>query len=262
MSFYSGDPADVTTWIHALRSSHNRFAALVSPLDATAVQRPSYDTEWSIAQVASHLGSQAEIFGLFLDAGASGGDAPGPERFGPIWDRWNALAPAQQVAESLAANGRFVARVQGLGAAERDSFALAAFGRQVDLGGLLAMRLGEHAVHTWDVAVALDPAAVLAPDATALLVDTLPELAARTGKAGEPAAELSVGTDDPARRFRLSLGEQVTLSSDDAPGAADLRLPAEAFVRLCYGRLDPQHTPPGVEGGALLTRLREVFPGF
>ena len=29
---------------------------------------PSYDTEWSVGQVLSHLGSQAEIFELFLDA--------------------------------------------------------------------------------------------------------------------------------------------------------------------------------------------------
>ena len=36
--------------------------------------------------------------------------------------------------------------------------------------------------------------------------------------------------------------------------------PAEAFARLVYGRLDPEHTPPGDHGPALDT-LRRVFPG-
>ena len=40
----------------------------------------------------------------------------------------------------------------------------------------------------------------------------------------------------------------------------DLELPAEALVRLVYGRLDPDHTP-AVRGGADLDVLRGVFPG-
>jgi hypothetical protein len=41
-------------------------------------------------------------------------------------------------------------------------------------------------------------------------------------------------------------------------------LPAEALLRLVYGRLDPGHTPPvEVSGDAgLLDRAREVFPGL
>ena len=44
-------------------------------------------------------------------------------------------------------------------------------------------------------------------------------------------------------------------------GQRQLVLPAEAFARLVYGRLDPDHTPP-VEGDAeSLDELRKVFPG-
>jgi hypothetical protein len=39
-------------------------------------------------------------------------------------------------------------------------------------------------------------------------------------------------------------------------------LPAEAFVRLVYGRLDPDHTPPVETGGDELDALRKVFPGL
>ena len=43
------------------------------------------------------------------------------------------------------------------------------------------MRLGEHAVHSWDAVVALDPAASLAPDAVELMVDSMDPVVARVG---------------------------------------------------------------------------------
>jgi hypothetical protein len=43
----------------------------------------------------------------------------------------------------------------------------------------------------------------------------------------------------------------------------EVRIPAEAMLRLAYGRLDPAHTPAAVEADpAVLDRLRTVFPGF
>ena len=69
-------------------------------------------------------------------------------------------------------------------------------------------------------------------------------------------------TTDPDRQFVLETGEAVTLMpADDAEGLPELRLPAEALVRLVYGRLDPAHTPAGVSG-ADLDELRQLFPGF
>jgi hypothetical protein len=39
-------------------------------------------------------------------------------------------------------------------------------------------------------------------------------------------------------------------------------MPAEAFIRLVYGRLDPDHAPTGVTGDeGTLNLLRNVFPG-
>jgi hypothetical protein len=39
-------------------------------------------------------------------------------------------------------------------------------------------------------------------------------------------------------------------------------MPAESFIRLVYGRLDAEHTPPSVLGDeAALDQLRLVFPG-
>ena len=59
-------------WISALRHSHDRLRAGVEPLGPDQLTQRSYPSEWTIAQVLSHLGSQAEIFGLVLEAGLAG----------------------------------------------------------------------------------------------------------------------------------------------------------------------------------------------
>ena len=157
-------------WIDALRYSHDRLRTLVGPLDLDQLEQPSYASEWSIAQVLSHLGSQAEIFSLFLDAGLGGSDPPGREAFAPIWDAWNARSPQDQAADALRVDGALVERFESLDDKQRERLHVELFGMNLDTTGLARMRLGEHAVHTWDVAVALDPAATVAPDAVHLLV--------------------------------------------------------------------------------------------
>jgi uncharacterized protein (TIGR03083 family) len=251
-------------WIGALRQSHDRLRAVAAPLDASQLEQRSYDSEWTIAQVLSHLGSQAEIFGLFLDAGLTGGDPPGPEAFGPIWDQWNARAPQAQAADALQADQAVVERFESLDGEQRRQLRLTAFGMDIDAAGLAGMRLSEHAVHTWDVAVALDPAATVAPDAVALLVDGLGQLAARAGRADGTPRRVRIVTTSPDRTFILETGDAVTLAA--APDAAEplpeVRMPAEALVRLVYGRLDPAHTPPVETTDTDLDELRKLFPGF
>ncbi len=52
-------------------------------------------------------------------------------------------------------------------------------------------------------------------------------------------------------------------AESDGPAVADITMPAEALLRLAYGRLDPVHTPASVTGdAAVLDRLRATFPGF
>jgi len=82
-----------------------------------------------------------------------------------------------------------------------------------------------------------------------------------------PASTVRVATTDPERRFILETGEAVTLTpSDDesppAPGLSGLRLPAEAFIRLIYGRMDEAHTRPAETAGVELDELRQIFRGF
>ena len=248
--------------IDVVRRSQDRFASILDTLPPDQVSAPSYDDEWSIADVASHLGSQAEIFSLFLDAGLEGAEPPSHDAFLTIWDRWNAKPPADQVADSVAANESLVARIEDIPADDRGAFAVEMFGGTRDLGGLTAMRLSEHAVHTWDIAVALDPEATIPPEAVGLLVDQLPGTASR-GKAVPGAAPLVVTTTDPARTYRITFEPDLSVQLVDGVAAADLTLPAEAFLRLVYGRLDPAHTPSSVTGDTgRLADLRKAFPGF
>jgi uncharacterized protein (TIGR03083 family) len=257
-------PIDSSPSVIALRRSHDHLAALVAGLDASGVRGPSYDKEWSIAQVLSHLGSQAEIFGALLDAGVNGEDPPGQESFPPIWDAWNARSPEEQATDSIAANGRFVRRLEGLDATQRTSFRLLAFDMDLDLVMFLRLRISEHAVHSWDVAVALDPSATVLHDAVELLLDGLPQLAARVGKPRGESLTVRVTTTDPERALVL-VTDGVRLepwSERDVAGV--LRLTAEELLRLVYGRLDAAHTSSARldAEGISLDNIRAVFPGI
>ena len=254
---------DPSIWTDALEASHGRLRALVEPLDADGVGRHAYPSEWTIAQVLSHLGSGAQIFQLFLAAGVAGAEPPGREQFEPIWAEWNARTPEAQASDGLAADRALLDDIAALDPAERDGVRLDMFGMQLDLVGLLRMRLSEHALHTWDVAVALDDRATVARDAVALLIDTLGPLAARAGKPSGGPRRVRVRTTDPARDLLLDIGDPVSLTGHAGEDTdARLRISAEAFVRLVYGRLDPSHTPPVEAEGVELDELRGVFPGF
>ena len=257
-------------WIPVLRRSHDRLVALVEA-GAPALTGPSYCREWTVAQVLSHLGSGAEIFSMFLEAGLAGREAPGRESFPPIWDSWNGRPPERQARDSLDANRALVERFESLDAATLADLRLSLFGMELDAGGLGRMRVSEHAVHTWDVAVMADAGATIAPDAAGLLLDNLSPMAQRTGRGSDRPLRVELVTTEPARRLLLTIGDSVDLT--DAAGGADaeggagaegaVHLPAEALVRLVYGRLDPAHTPGEIAvSGVDLDLLRQVFPGF
>jgi uncharacterized protein (TIGR03083 family) len=253
-------------WIAAVRHSHDRLSRVVSNHSGgDDLRAQSACSEWSVAQVLSHLGSQGEIFMLFFEAGLTGTDPPGGETFQKIWDAWNAKSPEDQAKDSLTTNEVLVSFVEGLGETDVERFRLDMFGRQLDLPGLLRMRLSEHAVHTWDVEVAFDDTAAVAQEAVDLLVDGLGETAGRAGKAPQETLDVVISTTDPERTFELHAAEQVSLT--ETSGATDhsplVELPAEAFVRLVYGRLDGTHPARGaVRTQAVdLSRLTSIFKG-
>jgi uncharacterized protein (TIGR03083 family) len=250
--------------LDVLRSTHERLVAAFASLDESELTRPSYDDGWSVAQVASHLGSGTEIFRHHLDAGARG--EPAADGINEaIWDAWNARTPAAQVGDAITTIASFLDAVEALPEDVRDGWRLSLFGMDMDLAGFLAMRLNEQTLHTWDVTVALDPSSTLADEAAAFVADNLPAIAGWAAKPTDEPLSVEVRTTSPELAFHLDLGPSgASLSpSLDDTSAPTLTMPTEAFVRLVYGRLDPDHTPASVSAdGVDLDLLRSVFPGL
>jgi uncharacterized protein (TIGR03083 family) len=254
-------------WISTLRQSHERLAGLVTALTPEQLRDQSYCTDWSIAQVLSHLGSGAEISFCGLPAALGEAEPLSRDAFGPIWDRWNAKSPDEQAADALEYDERQIAALEQLSDDQLAGMQMEFFGMHLDAVGIIRLRMSEHALHTWDVAVYTDPAATVAPDAAALLVDNVPAfLAPRLGKPLDEPFAVRITTTSPDRDYLLTSGDDSVAMTDwpgDQSDVPRVQMPAEALIRLAYGRLDPAHTPASVTGDPdALAKLRAIFPGF
>jgi uncharacterized protein (TIGR03083 family) len=246
--------------VEALRSSAERLHGLATRMTEQQLTGPAYPTEWTVAQVLSHLGSGAVITQRRLEDTLAGQETPA--EFAPgVWDTWNAKDPVSQRDDALAADAALLARIEAVPATDREGFSFAMGPMTYDFGQFVGLRLNEHAFHTWDIDVVVDPAATIPTPVAALVVDSLELVARFTGKTTGDPATITVATADPERGFTVDLTPTgVALSPAAAVPSPDVELPAEAFARLVYGRLSAEHTPPGEHGTALDT-LRSVFPG-
>lgn len=249
--------------VEALRVNHDALAALVPTLSEEDLGRPSGASEWSVAQVLSHLGSGAEI-GRTPIAGAAG-EPVEPEDNQAVWARWDASAPAEQAAAFVRHDAAYLATVDALSAEQRDRL-------MVDLGFLpepvpllvaLGMRLNEVANHVWDVRAGLEQDASIDADSAELLVALFQgPLAFLLGfSAKADAIEQEVRLEIPGGA--LVITDQVSVRDAVADPTAVFEGPAEAVVRLLSGRLRREHAA-GVEvtGNVTLDELRAVFPGY
>ena len=210
-----------TELLAVLWASHRRLDDAARPLSDDQIAGPSYCRDWSTAQVLSHIGSGAQIFGLLLDAGLGGAETPGRDEFARIWDVWNAMSPTEQARNSLIADSAFLQRVDAVPEAQLDSLQMTLFGTPADANRLLGMRLSEHAIHTWDVIVIREPSAEVAPDAVASMIGRLDQVAGRSGKPEHGPLEVDITTTDPDRTFRLSVSDAVTLISAGTASASE-----------------------------------------
>jgi uncharacterized protein (TIGR03083 family) len=259
--------SDPRTWISALSNSCERLAGLVRALSPEQLREQSYCSDWTVAQVLSHLGSGAEIALMMLPGALGDAEPLSRDDFPPVWDAWNAKNPDDQAADALAADEKQVRTLEELTDEDLARIKFSFFGMELDSVGMIRLRLGEHALHTWDVAVFCDPAATVAADAVTLLIDNVPQfLAPRLGKPQEVPFAVRIRTTGPDRDYLLTAADAVSMTDWPGAGAADageVSMPAEALLRLAYGRLDPAHTPAQVQADpADLDTLRKIFPGF
>ena len=112
------------------------------------------------------------------------------------------------------------------------------------------------------------PAAVVAPEAVADLLDVNPYLFGWLGKPGSildgREEWVDVTLTDPDQRFGLKITDKVEITDVPDSATATLALPAESWLRLVTGRLAPAHTPASAHasGGVTLEQLRQIFPGY
>jgi uncharacterized protein (TIGR03083 family) len=240
--------------LDVLAASVDRLATLVGVLTPEQLLRQAYPTEWTVADVLSHLGSGATISRLRID---------GDLDMQAIWDEWNAKDPDAQAADALRADALLQERLEALTPAEAAGLRFAMGPMEIDLTTFLGFRISEHALHTWDIAVTFDPSATVPPDAAALVVDMLGMIAGWAGKPTGSDRSVTIRTTQPARQFEVALRpESVALSPGAGAGSPDLELSSDALIRLVYGRLDPDHTPVLAVGATELEELRRAFPGF
>jgi uncharacterized protein (TIGR03083 family) len=254
--------------IAALRINHDALAALVPTLTDAQLTGPSGASEWTVAQVLSHLGSGAEITLASYQASLDGADPPGQEFNESVWARWDSLTPQEQAANVLAPATEVIEFLEGLSPEQRENteVRLGFLPAPLPIGTLAGMRLQESAQHLWDVQVALDPNAQLERTAADVLLEHLAGqlgfLLGFVGKADAVArsARVRIGTSD----LGILIEDGVSLTTSVGEATATLHGPHEAVIRLIGGRLSPEHTPAGVsvEGNVSLDDLRRVFPGY
>ena len=252
-----------------LRTEHDSLLSLVRALDASDLERPSYAAEWTIAQVLSHLGSGAEINLSNIRAALHGSERIPQADYPELWGRWDNLPPSEQAAGFERWHGALVAGFEDAAPRLSDLSISTAMGTLAG-SAVLGMRFREATIHAWDVAVAIDDAAVIRGAAAGILADQSPGMMERVADQSVAAIldleAVSIIGIYPDRSFILSIeGDAITLRPGaDASGTSMLRLPTEAFVRLVYGRLDDNHINGTIvqKPDGLLNRLRNIFTGF
>jgi uncharacterized protein (TIGR03083 family) len=252
--------------IAALRTNHDQLADLVATASGEDLSRPSGATEWTVADVLSHLGSGSELFQVRLQA-AIDGVPVGEVDNQAVWDRWNAMSPEDQATAFVKSEEALVAALESLDDDQRRELSvdLGFMPAPAPLAQFVGMRLVEVANHAWDARAGLDAEAAIEPTAAVAALESLAgELSFMLGFSTKPD-ELPEPAVVALDGYALRVGDGVSIvkgSVDDA--TATFAGPLESVVRLLSGRLRPERTPSTVEvtGNVSLEDLRKVFPGY
>ncbi|MCW2855213.1 MAG: hypothetical protein JWR52_828 [Marmoricola sp.] len=254
--------------IDALRHEHDDLSAVATSLTTDQLDGPSGASEWSVAQVLSHLGSGSEINLATLQAALGEREAPEDSFNQSVWDRWNAMTPTDQRAGFVQHNGALVEAWEALTPDQQDSLEVTVSFLPAPLtaASYAGMRLNEVAHHGWDVRTALDAGTALLDSSTAVLAEHLAGdlgfLLGFIGKADRVTDEVVLAVGDTG--YDIVIADSVSLQSASGTATATLSGPLEAGLRLISGRLGPAYTPSdlAVTGNVTLDELRAVFPGY
>lgn len=251
------------SWLVALQTASNDLHRLVDGLSVKDLSRRSFADEWTVAQVLSHLGSGAEICAELVRRGLAGEDK-GPQRdqIVPIWERWNALGPAEQRDHWKRADSAHLDLLAGITVDQEGSLRVPYFAGPMDLTTYLGYRLSEHAVHGWDIAAAYDPSATVGH--LDLVWGRIDMIASRfyDDATRDRLASQQISLSHGDRQDRLDIADEVHIGHDSDPDApSTVTATTDVLTRLVYGRLREEDRLQ-ITGPASRDDLTQLFPGF
>ena len=129
----------------ALRSSVERLRSTTTALDDAQLVGASYCSEWTIADVLSHLGSGAVIMQRRLQDVQAGTETP--DGFAPaVWEEWNAKSPRAKTDDALAADRALVEALEAVSDEDGAALTFSMGPLTIDFPTYVGLRLNEHVV--------------------------------------------------------------------------------------------------------------------
>jgi len=259
------------------RAVHREGAALAADWrgrDAAAWEAPTACREWTVRDVAAHVTDGAERAVVVARAALAGASVP---QYDTAERRRRHAAlralPGDELAARLERDLDAVFQaLDGVPAATLHGTVVRLGGGPHTLAQFADQRLVETALHAWDIRAGADPAATLAPESAAAMIDfvlwRVPRLASPTaGRKLVPRYDFELeGPGGGPVTLEVGPDRVTATRTRGADGGAPLRLSVEAFIRLVWGRLDVDRAlaradvRPGAPPDEVLA-LSELFPG-
>lgn len=261
--------ADARRVVDLLRAEYQRQVALLDTLEPAEWKGRTYCHDWRVYQVVSHLGSGPEIARGTLAHAVAGGPEFGDAERRTVWDRFDHLRPEQVYPAYRETNDRFLAFLGSLSDQQLGSRAPWFAGGTVPLARLLAARLNEATLHSWDLRVRRDPAAQLTHENLADVLDfnlSAMDRNINVERAGQlDGATLEFHLENPPGRLGFAIAKPMGSIRPGPVPEPDLvvRTPTEVFIRLIWNRYRPPAAPGRLELSRpeLLDDLLAAFPG-
>jgi uncharacterized protein (TIGR03083 family) len=244
--------------IARIRALHDDLVSRAASASDEDLARTSGASQWSVAQVLSHLGSQSEIALAALPALLTGAEPPAQDFNESVWARWDSLDDRAKASGFIEHSSALLAAVEAVPDRDTRTVTLAFLPHPIPWSGAMGMRLNEFALHHWDVVQGLDGDARIDDETAALLVEQLGQgLSFMLGFIGKPD-QLAEPAVVQVADLHIVIGDTVGIDPGATPTAI-LDAPLEAGIRLMSGRLR-EDVP--VKGNVTLDDLRRVFQGY
>jgi uncharacterized protein (TIGR03083 family) len=242
--------------------------------DAAAWEAPTACRDWTARDVAAHVTDGAERAVVVARAALAGEQVP---QYDTAERRRRHAALRALPGEELAARlqrdlDAVFQQLDGVPAATLHGTKVPLGGGPHTLAQFADQRLVETALHAWDIRAGSDPAATLAPESAAAMIDfvlwrvaRLASLEDASGWAPRYGFELEGPGGGPVTVEVRRDGVTAARGAGSNGGPA-LTLPVETFIRLVWGRLD---LPRALDTGAIraqgardeILALAPLFPG-